>query len=105
MRRWGYLVVIVGAATRAGAAEPDCQGAPAEIPEAANELRDGIHLEVERSPYTVRGSTVAAVREDMTAKSWVEKPGAYDATVKWSIQSAWRYEPHGQGGSSWHLRS
>ena len=98
MRRWVYLIAIVGAATRAGASEPDCLGAPAEIPETAIELRDGIHLEVERSPYTVRGSTVAAVREDMTAKSWVEKPGAYDATVKWSIQGAWRHESNGHGG-------
>jgi predicted secreted Zn-dependent protease len=98
MGRWAYLVAIIGAAARAGASEPDCRGAPAEIPEAAIELRDGIKLEVERSPYTVRGSTVAAVREDMTAKSWVEKPGAYDATVRWNVRWAWHYRPNGPTG-------
>jgi predicted secreted Zn-dependent protease len=98
MGRWACLVAIIGAAARAGASEPDCRGAPAEIPEAAIELRDGVKLEVERNPYTVRGSTVAAVREDMTAKSWVEKPGAYDATVKWNLHWTWRHDSSGPGG-------
>jgi len=98
MGRWACVVAIIGAAARAGASEPDCRGAPAEIPEAAIELQDGIQLEVERTPYTVRGSTAAAVRQDMTAKSDVEKPGEYDATVKWNIHSAWLHDSRGPGG-------
>jgi predicted secreted Zn-dependent protease len=98
MRRWTSVIAIIGAAVRAGASEPDCRGAPAEIPEAVIELRDGIKLEVERFPYTVRGATTAAVRQDMTAKSWVEKPGAYDATVKWNLRWAWYTNPGAPGG-------
>jgi len=98
MGRWACVIAILGAAARAGASEPDCRGAPAEIPDAAIELQDGIKLEVERSPFTVRGSTVAAVREDMTAKSWVEKPGAYDATVKWNVHASWTHDTTGPGG-------
>jgi predicted secreted Zn-dependent protease len=98
MGRWAFVIAIIGAAARAGATEPDCRGAPAEIPEAAIELRDGVKLEVERNPYTVRGSTAAAIREDMTAKSWVEKPGAFDATVKPSLQWTWHYDPGAPGG-------
>lgn len=98
MGRWAYLVAFMVAAARATASEPDCRGAPAEIPETAIALRDGIQLEVERLPYTVRGSTVAAVREDMTAKSWVEKPGAFDATVMSNFRWAWAYGPDDGGG-------
>jgi predicted secreted Zn-dependent protease len=52
---------------------------------------------VERTPYTVRGSTVAAVRDDMTTKNWGQNPGAYDATVKWNLHWTWRHDPSGPG--------